>query len=314
MNYGVPYMGSKSRIVKEVCDLFPKAENFYDLFAGGCAVTHYLLDKHKFKNFHINDISDSVQLFMDAVNGKFAGDTRWISREEFFAKKDTDPYIRYCWSFGNMGTTYMYAKEIEEWKRALHHVFLLNDYSVMKKFGIEDEGMTRTSIAKNAERYREKYVEWYLKNVDSELSDHRMESLRQFGSVQNLQNLQRVQRLNSLQRMKYFNIKERLTMTMGDYQSVEIKPNSLIYTDIPYSNTAEYNESSFDYERFYDWACNQSNPVFISEYSMPDDRFECVKEIELNSILSATAVNKVIEKVFVPKGQMTTIHKQLKMF
>lgn len=314
MNYGVPYMGSKSRIAAEVCDVFPKAEHFYDLFAGGCAVTHYLLDKKKFETFHINDISDSVKLFMDAVNGGFADETRWIDREEFFAKKDTDPYIRYCWSFGNMGSTYMYAKEIEEWKKALHYVFMLGDYSLMKRFGIDDEPMTRASVAKNEAKYRDKYVDWYLKNCGEDLSKSRMESLKNFGSLYNLQNLQRVQRLNGLRRLKYLHIDERLTMTMGDYQSVEILPNSVVYADIPYHQTAEYVDGGFDYERFYDWACSQSVPVFISEYWMPEDRFECVREIELNSILSATAVNKVIERVFIPKGQKTSVVKQLDLF
>lgn len=40
MNYGLPYLGSKSKIANDIISLFPPAENFYDLFAGGCAITH----------------------------------------------------------------------------------------------------------------------------------------------------------------------------------------------------------------------------------------------------------------------------------
>ena len=36
-------MGSKSGIVTELCRAFPKADNFYDLFGGGFAVSHFML-------------------------------------------------------------------------------------------------------------------------------------------------------------------------------------------------------------------------------------------------------------------------------
>ena len=38
--YGVPYMGSKNDIAEQIIQIVPQARNFYDLFAGGCAVTH----------------------------------------------------------------------------------------------------------------------------------------------------------------------------------------------------------------------------------------------------------------------------------
>ena len=43
--YGVPYLGSKSRIAPWVVERLPSAETFVDLFAGGCAVTHAALSK-----------------------------------------------------------------------------------------------------------------------------------------------------------------------------------------------------------------------------------------------------------------------------
>lgn len=38
--YGVPYQGSKNSIAEKIINIIPSAENFYDLFAGGCAITH----------------------------------------------------------------------------------------------------------------------------------------------------------------------------------------------------------------------------------------------------------------------------------
>lgn len=40
MRYGIPYMGSKNAIADDIVNILPKADNLYDLFCGGCAITH----------------------------------------------------------------------------------------------------------------------------------------------------------------------------------------------------------------------------------------------------------------------------------
>lgn len=50
MNYGIPYMGSKNRIAEWILNHIPSADNFYDLFCGGCAVTHCAMLQNKFKH------------------------------------------------------------------------------------------------------------------------------------------------------------------------------------------------------------------------------------------------------------------------
>lgn len=47
MRYGLPYQGSKNKIAEWVISNLPKAEHFYDLFAGGCAVTHATTTRKK---------------------------------------------------------------------------------------------------------------------------------------------------------------------------------------------------------------------------------------------------------------------------
>ena len=42
-SYGISYQGSKNKIAEDLTALLPAAENFYDLFAGGCAMTHCAL-------------------------------------------------------------------------------------------------------------------------------------------------------------------------------------------------------------------------------------------------------------------------------
>jgi site-specific DNA-adenine methylase len=56
--YGIPYMGSKSRIADKIINVLPAEDTFVDLFAGGCAMTHCAMECCKYNNFIINDISD----------------------------------------------------------------------------------------------------------------------------------------------------------------------------------------------------------------------------------------------------------------
>ena len=121
--YGLPYKGSKSGIADWVIDHLPPGGTLVDLFCGGCAVTHAALESNKWTHVLANDIHGDVpQLFLDAVCGKYTVQTeqRWISRDDFFRLKDTDAYVRLCWSFGNDGDTYMYAREIEPFKKRVH--------------------------------------------------------------------------------------------------------------------------------------------------------------------------------------------------
>ena len=165
MRYGVSYKGSKNGIAKWVVDALPKAKHFYDLFAGGCAVTHAALLSGKYELFYANDIDVAPQLFLDAINGKYRNETRWISREDFVRLKDTDPYVRYCWSFGNTGRSYLYSKEIEPWKKALHYARVFKDFSLLHEIGIDTDDASRIWIKAHLKECKEKYIKWYCKTV-----------------------------------------------------------------------------------------------------------------------------------------------------
>ena len=78
MRYGVPYKGSKNSIAEWVYSHFPKADNFYDLFAGGCAITQIALMRQEYKNYFCNDIDgDGIKLFLNAIYGKYKNENRW---------------------------------------------------------------------------------------------------------------------------------------------------------------------------------------------------------------------------------------------
>ena len=136
MKYGLPYKGSKNKLAERIVRLLPKRTNLVDLFCGGCAVSHAALLMGKYEHIHINDINWMCPtLFIDALNGKYNDENRWISREDFFRLKDTDPYVAVVWSFGNNLRSYLYSKEIEPLKKAVHYAMFFSDYSLGKELG-----------------------------------------------------------------------------------------------------------------------------------------------------------------------------------
>ena len=320
--YGLPYMGSKNAIVPYLMNSIPSAENFYDLFAGGCAVTHGAMLTHKWQNFIINDLNGKItQLFIDAVNGKFANETRWISREDFFKLKDEEPYIWCCWSFGNRGTTYLYGEYIEPWKKALHYARVFNDYSLLKEMGIESNG-SRSDIRKHKKEYAEKYKTWFLKTHNckqlskiNQIGLENLESLQRLQSLERLESLERLQGLESLERLQGLESLERLQRFNVSYEQVPIKPNSVLYCDIPYENTQGYDAvGEFDHKTFYNWACNQKELVIISSYEISDDRFMEIDFIKKASIMNNTNVEERVyklEKLFIPKRQKELYEKMM---
>ena len=145
MKYGLPYKGSKNKLAPKIFELFPQKKNFYDLFCGGCAMTHYGMLHNKFEKFIINDINPMCPtLFFDAVNGKFKNETRWISREDFL--NSNEPYVKFCWSFGNNLRSYLYGEEIEPYKKACHYAIVFDDFSLIKELCPEVYSVTKEAL------------------------------------------------------------------------------------------------------------------------------------------------------------------------
>ena len=165
--YGIPYKGSKNSIARKIVSFLPSADVLIDICAGGCAITHAALEiceglAPKWKRIIANDICEMpLKLFKDAICGEYADEKRWIDRETFQKSKDVDPYIRYCWSFGNNGINYLYAQEVEPWKKALHYARVFGDTSLLQNMGIDGDGSRADVLAHEAE-YKDKYIRWWL--------------------------------------------------------------------------------------------------------------------------------------------------------
>ena len=329
-NYGIPYMGSKNRIAKEIIDFLPSGETLVDLFGGGGAITDCANESNKWEHIIYNELNElPYKCFLKALRGEYENEDRWISRQDFNNLKDTDEYTACCFSFGNNFRNYMYNEKIEPYKRAYHYAVVLNDFKPLSElFDKETVDMLKKSVEGETNKKQRrlkfaralgKYIIILSKESDgrktvnhignlleSQERKERLDSLKKSvnltgTNVRNvLVNQECKERLDSLKKEQVDNI----TLFNNDYRDVLIPKNAVIYCDIPYKNTGTYNKEAFDYESFYSWCqekAKQGYKVYISEYAMPEDRFECVKEINSRSSFAQTKKSKVIEKIFVPK-------------
>lgn len=270
MKYGIPYMGSKSDIITSIALNLPRAEHFYDLFGGGFCVSHYMRVKksHWYKHIHYNEIkSDVVDLVKRAIAGEFSYSKfkpAWISRDEFHARKATDAYVRLLWSFGNNQKDYLFSSDIEPYKRSAHMAVVFDEFDdkARKVLGFSQwPANARTITQRRA---------WWRQRVAFNSKGMRRGDLQQLKALEKLQRLHQLEALEKLQRLQQLKALDRLLMTAKDYRDVEILPNSVVYCDIPYKSTADYMDG-FDHDTFYEWALSRKFPVYISEYSMPQD-------------------------------------------
>lgn len=293
MKYGIPYKGSKNNLAERLINLFPEADNFYDLFCGGCAVAHAVLLSHKYKTVHINDIEPKVvDLFIRALRGEFKNETRWISHEDFDRLKSSDYLVACLFSFGNDFRTYLYSEDIEPMKKAAHYAILFGDFSYFREWNKEVSDKVESalkSISLSERRKRRLTLYHIVRNI-----------LKREIQIQNLERLERLQNLEGLESLESY-----INSSSQDYSEIKIKPNSVIYCDIPYEATKTYFKQKFDYSRFYDWCCKQTEPLFISSYTIYDPRFKCVSEFGHRSTLNDKSNNKVTERVYMPLTEAT---------
>ena len=331
-NYGLPYTGSKSRIAHWVVDNLPNGRVLIDAFAGGCSITHRALLSNKWHTVIANDINGKYpQLFLDAVRGKYRDEKRWISREDFERLKSKDAFVACCWSFGNNLKDYMYSQAIEPYKRALHYAIVFDDFEQMQELMPEVAQAVREAIRwiRNTHDRRvttQNVIVKTLKRLTGDNYAHsiiqsnplyqsirhsnkdaqsleRLERLHSLESLERLQSLESLERLNRLQSMESL---ESLRVTSLSYDEIDIQDDAVVYCDPPYhacdKNLYE-GTARFDHNAFYDWCVrvSKTNPIFISEYSIEDDRFEIVAEKQKMTCLSSVKSFNVTERLYTVK-------------
>ena len=263
-HYGVPYQGNKSRIADIIINVLPAGKRLVDLFGGGGAITHCAMLSGKWESFLYNDINPLITgLFMDAINGKCKDENRVITREEFFRLVDKDAVVKYCWSFGNDGKSYLWHKDDEEIKCQACRVILGAD----------------------PEERRMAYMEFCRM-----IPEHVKGSLAR---LQPLEHLQVLTRLEALKRLEALNI---------DYRDYEYKEGDVVYCDIPYEKMGDNMSGygmDFDNKAFYEWVKAADFPVYFSSYDISDKSFHRKKIKSLMALKGAsTNGQKVTEYLY----------------
>ena len=322
MNYGLPYKGSKNRIAKRLVEALPAAPVLYDVFAGGCAVTHAAMLSGKYQRFVVNDLRGWLpDAFREAINGGYAHEDRWISREDFERLKSTDAYAAMCFSFGNDCRSYMYARGLEPYKRALHYAIFWRDFAPWAALCPETADALASGLAPIEDRKQRRiqaghFIVFIVESLKAQLAAEMLTPdildkpiYRQIrkpkdtsNSLQSLQNLERLQSLDRLQSLE--SLPDTLTAHSGDYRELCFDEPGIIYCDPPYKSTEERYGREFDAEAFYGWCEAQKLPVYISEYQMPEERFACIAEWDKITAMAAKMTTHVTERLWRPRTQL----------
>lgn len=199
ITYGLPYMGSKNSIAKNLIKQLPRAENFYDLFCGGGAMAHRASLSGKYKHIYCNDLTGAVEYVERARRGEYDNRRQWVDREEFIKNKNNDIFIDFVWSFGNAGKHYMYGEHIEHFKKRLHFAYIENDNSLLKEFyNANDIPTGHEAVYKycleHSTEIINSYIEWY--------------QLKYIGKVVDIQKLKEAMRADD-ERLRNYLIEQR---------------------------------------------------------------------------------------------------------
>ena len=322
MSYGLPYQGSKNRIAKRLVDALPPAPVLYDVFCGGCAVTHAAMLSGKYQHFVINDRRGWLpDAFRKAIHGGYAHEDRWISREDFKRLKSTDAYAALCFSFGNNARTYMYAPPLEPYKRALHYAIFWRDFAQWRELCPETADALAAGLAPIEDRKQRRVQagHFIVESLKAQLAAGTLtpdilqkpiyrQIRRPKAAPNSLKSLERLQSLESLERLERLqSLPGALTAHNGDYRELCFNESGIIYCDPPYMSVYAKGKDygcEFDAEAFYSWCEAQKLPVYISEYSMPEDRFVPVAAFTVNRKMDPKKSNICHEKIWRPRTQL----------
>lgn len=290
MNYGIPYLGSKSRIAKEILLKLkqdnPECKRLVDLFGGGGAITHCASAYNFFNNILYNDINKSLKDFVEYVFNNNISDYpllyQWIDRETFFKEKENSPFIKYIWSFSNNGQDYLYSKNIEPVKKSIFNAVVNNIYDDFYY------SLNIPIIKSNEIKDRWKEYLTYMKSIDE-------------GKFK--QTLNKQQSLVQMFRLLDINCFNNIEFISIDYKNFIPLVGDVIYCDIPYLGTAcksySKKETGFKHDDFFAWCKAQKVPVYVSSYNIGSAGFECVwyKDIHVLSSSRGSEALKT-EKLF----------------
>ena len=244
MNLGLPYKGSKNTIAEDIVNRIPRGGKILDACCGGGAFLMAAAMSMRWDKVVGNDLNPATIALLDAVlihKGQIEYEHPPIcTRQDFFNSLQRiengdftiqDCVNKYCASFGNDGKTYLYGKQIEEYKLAAEQMLTADTLDQRRKF------------------YRKFHA---LINTDDSDDKERLQKLE---SMQRLQSLERLERL------------ERLDIFDVDYKEFDVVYFDIPYKG---TNKYDF-EFDYDrfYDLFKSLKTDLKINAFLSEYDAP---------------------------------------------
>ena len=244
MNLGLPYKGSKNTIAEDIVNRIPRGEKILDACCGGGAFLMAAAMSLRWEKVVGNDLNPATIALLDAVlihkgqieyehppvctRDDFANSLQRIENGDFTIQ---DCVNKYCASFGNDGKTYLYGKQIEEYKLAAEQMLTADTLDQRRKF------------------YRKFHA---LINTDDSEDKERLQKLE---SMQRLQSLERLERL------------ERLDIFDIDYKEFDVVYFDIPYKGTN-KYDFEFDYEKF-YDLFKSLKTDLKINAFLSEYDAP---------------------------------------------
>ena len=244
MNLGLPYKGSKNTIAVDLVKCMPRGKKLLDACCGGGAVLMAAAMSGRWEKVVGNDLNPATIALLDAVlihkgqieyehppvctRDDFANSLQRIENGDFSIQ---DCVNKYCASFGNDGKTYLYGKQIEEYKLAVEQMLTADTLDQRRKFYRKFHALINTDDSEDKER---------------------------------LQSLERLQRLQSLERLERL---ERLDIFDIDYKEFDVVYFDIPYKG---TNKYDF-EFDYDrfYDLFKSLKTDLKINAFLSEYDAP---------------------------------------------
>jgi len=281
MKLGLPYMGSKRKLAKQIVDKIiadnPNMEHFYDLFGGGGAVSFEMASRGI--DVYYNELNTGVVKLLTHVMKK--GVTKkyyqWVTREEFMENKTKDNWLggftKVCWSFGNNQMGYMYGKPKEARKLLKHNAAVNKDKKALKELGI-DVDLT---------------APYNVRRIEVCRGIHKLHG----GKIQ----IQHLERINTLIKIADSGIKFKKIYNKS-YIDVKIKTpkkRTVVYLDPPYKGTGTY-EMEVDHKELEQYVQDSKYKIYMSGYDVP--YMSCIESLKHHSNLSGKGYSAVMEKLY----------------
>ena len=165
MNLGLPYKGSKNTIAEDIVNRIPRGEKILDACCGGGAVLMAAAMSLRWEKVVGNDLNPATIALLDAVlihkgqieyehppvctRDDFANSLQRIENGDFTIQ---DCVNKYCASFGNDGKTYMYGKQIEEYKLAAEQMLTADTLEERRRHYLKFHALINTVDSEDKKR------------------------------------------------------------------------------------------------------------------------------------------------------------------